>query len=123
MAMIQSPPGTSKMTLAYDRLTLLAAGPPDVMFQNSVPIYTLTGNLVGYLSLLSHLFFIIVIEFIGVTLVNKIIYISGIQLYNTSTVCCICVHHPKSSLLPSPFISSLPSSTSPHPFPSSNLWL
>ena len=32
----------------------------------------------------------------------------------------LCVHHPKSSLLPSPFLPSLPFSTSPSPFPSSN---
>ena len=32
----------------------------------------------------------------------------------------LCVHHPNSSLLPSPFIPHLPSSTSPTPFPSDN---
>ena len=47
------------------------------------------------------------IEFVGVTLVNKIIQVSGAQFYNTSSVhCTVCSPlppHPKSSLCPSPF--------------------
>ena len=43
------------------------------------------------------------------------------QVYNSIThylYIVLCVHHPKSSLLPSPFITPLPSSTSSHtPFP------
>ena len=53
--------------------------------------------------------FIYFIEFIGVTVVNKIISVSGIQFYNSSSVYCIvCVYHPTSSFLPSPFIPPLP---------------
>ena len=48
------------------------------------------------------------VEFIGVTLVNKIIYASGAQFYNASSVYCIVVHHPKSSLHPSPFTPLYP---------------
>ena len=40
------------------------------------------------------------IEFIGVTLVNKIIQVSGVQLH---IICALCVQH-KSSFLPPPFI-------------------
>ena len=43
------------------------------------------------------------IEFIGVALVNKIIQVSGIQFYNTSSVYCLVCSPRKSSLLPPPF--------------------
>ena len=52
-------------------------------------------------------------------LVNKIIQVSCVQFYSTSSVQCIGVHHPKSSLRPAPFIPSVPCSTSLQlPFPS-----
>ena len=48
-------------------------------------------------------------EFIGVTLVNKIIWVSSIH-----QLCVVlCVHHPKSSLLLSPLTLTAPSSTCP----------
>ena len=47
----------------------------------------------------SHFFFLF-IEFIGVTLVNKIIQVSGTRFHNTSSVHCIVCSPPKSSLLP-----------------------
>ena len=56
--------------------------------------------------------------FIRVALVTKIILVSVVQFYSTSLYIVLCVHHSKSSLLPSPFIPPLPFSTSPHsPFP------
>ena len=58
--------------------------------------------------------FSIFIEFIGVTLVNKIIQVSGVQFYNTLSVYCIGHSTPRSSLFPSPFTPTLPS-TSPSP--------
>ena len=66
--------------------------------------------------------FFLFIGFIGVKLLNKIIQVSGAQFHNTSSVYCIVFHHPKSGLLPSPFIPPmnlfiflipLPFSTSP----------
>ena len=56
------------------------------------------------------------IEFIGMTLVNKIIQVSGAQFHNTSSVYCIACLPPKSSLLPPPFVSPKPSSASPYFF-------
>ena len=46
------------------------------------------------------------------TLLNTIIQVSGAQFCTTSTV--LCVHHCKSSLRPSPFISTIAFSTSSH---------
>ena len=63
------------------------------------------------------LFLKVCIEFIGMTLVNKFIQVSGVQFYNTSSVYCIVYSPPqvKSSIIIYP---SLPSSTSPSsPFP------
>ena len=40
-------------------------------------------------------FFFLFIEFIGVTLVNKIIQVSGVQFYNTSSVHCIMCSPPQ----------------------------
>ena len=56
----------------------------------------------------------IFIEFIGVALVNKIIYVSGVKFKIQLLNIVLCVHHPKSSLLPSPF-SPLALSSIPHP--------
>ena len=64
------------------------------------------------------------IQFIEVTLVNKIMQVSSVQPYNTSYVYCIVHSVPKSSLLPSPFIPPFPFSTSPYPpFPSGNHYI
>ena len=73
------------------------------------------------LSLCSHcqsffFFFYFFIEFTEVTLVNKIIWVSSVQLYIHHPYIILCVHHPNSSLLTTPCIPPLPSSTSPHPF-------
>lgn len=51
----------------------------------------------------SQLFFL-VIELIGVPLVNTILQVSGTQLHNTSLAHCIVCSHPKSSFHPSPCI-------------------
>ena len=70
-----------------------------------------------FLYLLLKTFFI---EFIGVTLVNEIIHVSGIQFYNTSSVYCIVY---SSTKVKSPFVTIYPpfsSSTSLTHFPSSN---
>ena len=57
--------------------------------------------------------FLIFIEFIyGVTLVNKIMQVSGAQFHNTSPVPVLCVHCPKSGLCLSAFIPIHPP---PHP--------
>ncbi|KAF6131105.1 hypothetical protein HJG60_007999 [Phyllostomus discolor] len=51
-------------------------------------------------------------------MVNKITWVSSVQIYNTSSVyCTVCVHYSKSRFLLSPFIRPLPSSPSPVPFP------
>ena len=65
--------------------------------------------------------FNLVVEFIGATLVNKIISVPGVQLYCViqDLHIVVCVHHPKSSLLPPPFISPLPAPTSHAPL---SLW-
>ena len=62
------------------------------------------------------------IELIQVMLVNKIIQVSGAQCYKTHHLYnVLCVHHPKSSLPPSPFIPLIPFSTFPHtPDPGNN---
>ena len=57
------------------------------------------------------------IEFIGVTLINKIIKVSGVQFCNTSLCMVLCVYHPKTSLLPTPFIPLYPLLPPPDPFP------
>ena len=75
--------------------------------------YYTCGQLSHSLCLCS-LFFI---EFIGVSLVNTIIYISGVQLHETSSVYCMVCSAPQ---VKSPSITiypPLPSSTSPTPFP------
>lgn len=56
-------------------------------------------------------------ECTGVTLVNKMIPVSGVQFNNTSSAFILGVHHPKSSLFPSPLIPPLSSSTSPFLLP------
>ena len=53
-------------------------------------------------------------EFIGVALVSKIIYVSGIQFCSTSSV--YCVHHPKLSLLPTSLTLLYPLLSPPPPF-------
>ena len=60
------------------------------------------------------------IEFIRVTLVNKIIYISGLQFYNTpvlynTSVYCIVCSLPQVESLPSPFTPSDPLLLPPKP--------
>ena len=52
---------------------------------------------------------------LGVTLVNKTIQGSDVQFSHTS--CVLCVQHPKSSLLPSPFTPLYPLLPAPPPFP------
>lgn len=51
-------------------------------------------------------------EFIGLTLVNKAIQVTNIQLYNSSSAHCILCSPPTVKTLP-PLIPPLPSSTSP----------
>ena len=63
------------------------------------------------------------IEFLGVTLVNK--YYSGFKctiLQHTICTLC-CVFHPKSSLLPSPFIPPVPPPTFPILLPHGNHYI
>ena len=48
----------------------------------------------------SLLIFSLFIEFIGVTLLNKTIQVSGTQFYNHHLYIVLCVHHPKSNLTP-----------------------
>ena len=55
-----------------------------------------------------HIFYFI--ECMGVTLVNKIIQVSGVQFYDTSSVCCVVFSTPVKS-------PPIPSSTCPAPFP------
>lgn len=43
------------------------------------------------------------IEFIRVISVNKTTWLSGAYFYNIRSVLCVCVHHPRSSVLSSPF--------------------
>ena len=50
-------------------------------------------------------------EFIGVTLVNKIIQVQVSNSISHHLITILCVHHPKPSLLLSPFTAPLPSST------------
>ena len=60
-------------------------------------------------------FYDFLIEFIGVTLVNKIIQVSEAQVYNTSSVHCTVCSPPQ---VKSPFITiylPIPSSTTPTP--------
>ena len=59
-------------------------------------------------------------KFIRVTLVNKIIYVSGDNSIIHHLYIVLCVPHLESSFLPSPFILLIPSSTSPTLFPSGN---
>ena len=65
------------------------------------------------------------IEFIGVTLVNKIIQVSGAQFYNTSSVhCIVCsspqVKSPSFNIYPSYTLLHLHLPTSPAPWQSSH---
>ena len=62
--------------------------------------------------------FLIFMEFIGVALVNKIVF--KYTIHNTSSVYCILCSPPKLSLFLSPFNPPLLSSTSLYPFSSSN---
>ena len=50
----------------------------------------------------------IFIRLIEVTLVNKIMKLSGVQVYNTSSVYCTVCSPPKSHTLPSPFLPLYP---------------
>ena len=84
----------------------------------AVPVYIPISSEWGFLFLLSILvitclvdnglltsmkwhLIVVFTEFIAVTMVNKIIYVSAVQFYNTSSVYCIVCLPPKSSLLPS----------------------
>ena len=60
-------------------------------------------------------FLLIFIEFIGTTLFNKIIKVSVYYSIIHHLYIVLCVHHPRSSLLPSPPIPPLPASPSLHP--------
>ena len=57
------------------------------------------------------------IEFIGVTLVNKIIQVSDAQFYNTSAVHCIVCSPPEVMSLSITTDPPIPSSAYPHPHP------
>ena len=57
-----------------------------------------------FLKVTKTIHFFLFIEFIAVKLVNKIIYLSGAQFHNTSSVYCLVCSPPKSSLHPSTFI-------------------
>ena len=62
------------------------------------------GFFLQFLEVTKHCYLFIFIEFIGVTLGNKIIQVSGSRFYNTPSVHCMCVHHLKSHPYPPPFI-------------------
>ena len=68
-----------------------------------------------HLALCLHIWEYFFIEFIGVTLVNKIIQVSDVQVYNASSVYCIVCSPPKSSPHSSPFV---PLTLSYLPYPS-----
>lgn len=80
---------------------------------------TLSIHLVFTLLLGSFKIFIS-IEFIGVTLVYKIIGVSGIQFYTASSVYCIGCSPPQVRPPSVTYYPPLPSSTCPLPFPSGN---
>ena len=57
------------------------------------------------------------IKFSGLTLVNKILQVSGARSTTQHVYTVWCVHRPSSSLLPSPCMLTILSSTSPRPSP------